>query len=1007
MKKLFKRSVWTLLTVFFALIMAIVIVASYVVLPFSFWIDDFFDVTRYVLVDDGDSENQDTQYFKSDYAVKDENGNLVLTTNEQGLKKQTFDNIAMREHSEDVAERVVEEGSVLLWNKNNALPLEKGAKISNFGVTSTDWNCIGVGSGGVSLNTKPELKSVFESRGLQINDTLISALKTGARLGYGISLYDVKEMPWNKYSASAVNSISSYGDAAVFTVSRYLGEGGDASNHVTTSDDGYYLSFSRDECSVIEGLLQLRQEGKIKKIILVINSANAMSLNYIKNYDIDACLWVGYGGTASLDGLADLLVGNANPSGHLTDTWVYDAMSVPANQNFGNFTFSEMIDGVPESGKVSNEKINAFVVYKEGIYVGYRYYETRYEDTVLGGRKADSTAGVKAGSGNWSYGDEVAYTFGYGASYTTFEYSDYSVKKSGTDYEITMTIKNTGDVAGKEVMQIYLQKPYTEYDVKNHVEKSAVELVGFEKTKLLESGESQTLTVTVSEYEFKSYDSYGAGTYILEKGDYYLAAGKDAHDALNNILAAKGYTAANGMDADGDKNLSYKITYSNDDFETYSVSPFTGAKIENQFDNADINRYDGMAGQSVTYLSRSNWEATYPTGTMLACNTEIIAKDLSYERDVENNPDDEMPIYDTVTSKYGKLSLIQLMDVPYNDPLWDDLLNQMTFEEQVDFVKSCAGGGAGSIAAPGDKQGDGPCGLDRGSLSDLDSRMAFPCNAIVASTFNKELAEELGEAFGNEMLHYGYTALYGLTANIHRSAFCGRNYEYYSEDGFLSGAITSAESKGLRNKGIMLFTKHFALNDMETNRQGVTTWANEQSIREIYLKAFETGITDGYTNGLMTSFNRIGAVWSGLHKGLLTNVLRGEWGFIGITITDACGTLPYMGGTDSIHAAGLIAGQDAWMGNMTSTALDQYKDNATVCLALRETAHRIAYTQLHSASMNGVSSNTHVEYVTPAWEKAIVAAEIASGVLAALCLGMTAVCWILWYKEKRRNAENK
>lgn len=998
-RKLFKRSVWTLLTVFFALLFAIIVVAGQIASTYLMWVDKYFNAERYKLVAGESLDDEEYQYYLSDYAVRDEDGKLVFLDVE-GVKRQTFDKQALFDNSMDVCERVDEEGSVLLWNKNNALPLAQGARVSNFGVGNLWWKYHGGGSGFVDIGSEPQIKDALESRGFAVNNSMLTLTKT-LRAGYGVNSEAAKEIPWEKLNSSALGNVEkvvgNYNDAAIFTIQRYASEGRDMTAWESDAVDGSLISFTKAECSVIEGLQQLKQSGKIKKIILLINAANALSLNYIKDYDIDACLWVGYGGSASLNAVADLLAGNANPSGHLTDTWVYDAKSAPANQNYGKYEFAQK-DGLPASssgtGSTSND---SYVVYQEGIYVGYRYYETRYEDLVIGGRSADCSAGVVAGSGKWSYNGEVAYPFGYGSSYTTFGYSGYSVKKSGSNYQVTMTVKNTGTVAGKEVMQVYLQKPYTEYDVQNGIEKSAVELVGFEKTKLLAPGESQSLTVTVPEYEFKSYDANNKKTYILEKGDYYLSAGKNAHDALNNILAAKGYTTADGMDYDGNKDFAYKTNYSRDDFETYSVSPFTNERITNRFDNADINKYEGTEGQEITYLSRNNWENTYPSPVALTCNSQKMISDMQYEQTVENNPEDEMPVYNTVTSEYGQISLIQLRDLPYDSPLWDDLLNQMTYEEQAEFVKRTAAA-ATSVSAPGAGATDGPCGTKDGGQKE---HTAFPCNPITASTFNKELVEELGRAFGMEILNLWGTGLFGLGANIHRSAFCGRAWEYFSEDSFLTGVMDSVESKGLRSMGAILYTKHFALNDQETNRHGVTTWANEQAIREIYLKAFETGITEGNNNGLMTGFNRIGCTWTGLHKGLLTDVLRTEWGFTGVTLTDTP-VKDYMGAAaNSIYAAGVIAGQGSWLGAVNED-MSAFKDNATFCIALREAVHRSLYTRLYSNAMNGFSSSTRVDIITPAWEKAILAFEIISGIIMGACLGMTVACWVFWYRDERK-----
>ncbi len=1024
MNKVFKRSVWTLLTVFFALFFAIMLTASAIAAQYTSWIDSFFGVSRYRLVETGNVDEVDSQYFKSDFAVKDESGNLVLN-GESGVKKQTYDLDAMRKNSLQVAERVGEEGSVLMWNHDNALPLKEGDKISALGVSSQNWLFHGTGSGEVSFE-QPSFTDALTSRRLEVNPQIAKTMKL-ASIGYGRSWqqyngedyrktcinYNVGEVPWNVLNSTVYGSMESgiteYGDAVIYPVSRSGGEGSDTNMfEKTNTSDGKYLQFTTDELSFIEKLIELKKDGKIKKIVLLLNTATFMPLGDIAEYrdDIDACLWVGVGGAASLEYVSDLLVGNANPSGHFTDTWIYDAMSAPANENFGDFTFTEH----PDLGKLDfyKNKVNKYIVYQEGIYVGYRYYETRYEDLVLKAGNADSQKGVKAGEGKWSYFGEVAYPFGYGGSYTTFAHSDFKVeRRKDGDYEVSVTVKNTGERAGKDVVQIYLQKPYTEYDRANGIEKSAVELVGFAKTNELGVGASETVKIVVDDYEFKSYDSNGKGTYILEKGDYYLAAGTDAHDALNNILAAKGKTKADGMDADGNKNFVYAININKDDFETYSVSPFTNAQIKNLFDDADVNRYEGTQDQKITYLSRSDWDKTYPSAVSLKATNEKMVADLDPNGTFEEDPNAKMPSYETVSAEYGKLTLIQLKGVPYNDPLWEALLDQMTFQEQVNMLRLGARNmaGATSIAAPGYKADDGPCGMhaDKVQTYGLDNNMAFPSNTLVGASYNRELAVELGEAFAMEIMAVERVQTYGTAVNIHRSAYSGRNWEYYSEDGFLTGEMGTEVNRGLSQNGIILCTKHFALNDQEVNRAGVTVWANEQSIRELYVKGFEKGVTEGVTNCIMSSFNRIGCTWAGRHKGLLTDLLRGEWGFTGFTETDSPQG-PHMSGTGALIASGVVAGTDVWMGSVGANALDDYKDNATVCQALRQATHRNLSIMLGSAAMNGITSSTTTEYVVPGWEKAIIALEIVSGILAFACLAMVATSWVLWYRNNRANA---
>lgn len=1008
--KIFKRSVWTIAALFFAILMVIFIVATDAVVPYQGMIDRHFNVRRTFLVTDEKDKDEDTEYYKAKYSM-----------DLDGHKK-------MQAEALDVSGRVNEEGIVLMWNKNDALPLDakEEQNVSTFGVHALShadssgkivdlWVYHGTGSANVDLRQNvgiledegldigPRLTRSLERRGFSYNQAVLDAtwnhLEDKANPnGYDAVISGAKrtrpEVPWDKLQGDANDpigaTVSTYNDVAIYTVGRHTGEGGHLSAELNLTDA---------EKSVLKGLSDLRAQNKIKKVILVIAFPNAMNMNTFKDYNIDACLWAGYGGNTATEALADILVGNANPSGHLPDTWVYDIASAPAIVNFGDYSYggnNAGIDNDPDNG----ERNDRYIVYQEGIYVGYRYYETRYEDSVLGNRNANSAKGVAAGKDAWKYGAEVAYPFGYGGSYTTFAYSNYSVTKDDRDYKVTVTVTNTGSRAGKDAVQIYLQKPYTEYDEKKGIEKASVELVGYAKTKLLDPSDSHTLTVTVPEYEFKSYDAYGEKTYILEKGDYYLAAGTDAHNALNNILAAKGRKISDGMDGEGNKDLVYKTNYWWDDFNVYSESPAKAA-VTNRFDDADINLYAGTKGQKIKYLSRKDWNDTYPTAAVsLSATTEIVAA-LKYKQEIPDDPGAVMPVRDTVTSEYGKLNLIQLKDVPFADPLWDDLLNQMTFEEQLELLKG-SGMAVESVAAPDADVYDGPCGVRDNFLGDLGARMAFPCSPIVAATFNDELIEEMAGSFAEVIAHFEMAGIWGVSSNIHRLPNNGRNWEYYSEDGFLSGKMTAAETRALTDNGIIVYTKHFALNEMEKNRNGVNTWANEQTIREVYLKAFEAGITEAKGTGIMTSFNRIGCTWTGSHEGLLSGVLRKEWGFIGVTATDWC-TFKYMGvDNPGILVNAVLAGQDEWIANIVLDQLDQYKDNATFGIALRESAHRNLYTRVHTRAMNGVGTNTRVVFVTPAWQNAISVVAVVAGVLMGVCLVLTATSWVLWFLRKRK-----
>ena len=1047
LKKVFKRSLWTMLTVFFGILFAIVLVGANIADGFQAGINGFFGINPYQQVQVGESSGKGTDYYKSDYTKKDVDGNTIYEKDSDNIWHAVYDDEAMRKNSQEVALQAAVEGSVLLWNNGGALPLAENSRVSMFGVSSVNYVFLGDGSGGMSVNPPDPFRNVFPKYGLQYNTDLFLAY-TGLVGTYKRGWRNPNEAPWSAV-ASAVESSVSATDTAVMIISRVAGEQSDIlpSGNDTFLDDKNYLDITQDEKDVIDNLVQMRKENKLSKVVLLINSDNAMQFEHIKSLGIDACVWVGQAGTMSYEQIAAVLSGRGDysVSGKLPDTFAYNNYSAPANVNFGDnsWTESPLIDSNPNNAAymTNNDK---YIVYQEGIYVGYRYYETRYEDAVIGRGAATGTAGVTSGGGAWNYSDEVAYPFGYGGSYTDFTYGDYNVEKNNDgDYEVSLTITNSGtEYSGKEALQVYLQKPYTDYDKnpEHRIEKSAVELVGFAKTKNLAPNERDTLTVTVKAEEFKAYDAYGQKTYILEAGDYYLAVGTNAHDALNNILAAKGYTTAQGMDYNGKAELAHKIQIENDDFVKYNTSTHTGAEITNRFDDADINLYAGTADQKIKYLSRSDWQGTYPAdgGVKLKCVNDIMVEDMKYGHPVEAKENDEMPKYEQVTYEAGTLTIAMLMDLEFDDPLWQDLLNQMTVEEQQFLISYGLNNlaGAASVGAPGLLSRDGPAGLKANNPT-LKSTFSFPSEVVLAATFDAELVENVGKAFGMEILHAGFTVIYGPGGCIHRSAYSGRNWEYFSEDGVLSGKMLAAETKGLQKYGVIVETKHYALNDTETNRYGIATFANEQAMRDVYLRAFEIAVTEGKMNGVMSSFNRIGCTWSGAHKGLLSDVLRGEWGFDGIVETDSCtgSTGKYVRHMCSIHAKaeGLMAGNDIWMcasgseefmidhksdhedfeqsppsGKITADDIFadvSYLNNPTVMLALRESCHRILYAQLHSNAMNGMDASTRIYKVRVWWQKLLDAFGITFGILTGIFALMAITSFIVntvWFKEKFR-----
>jgi beta-glucosidase len=649
---------------------------------------------------------------------------------------------------------------------------------------------------------------------------------------------------------------------------------------------------------------------------------------------------------------------------------------------------------------------------------------------------ASATTGVKNGNGNWSYADEVAYPFGYGLSYTTFELGDYKVEEKAGDYNgsfnVSFTVKNTGTVAGKTPVGIYLQKPYTEYDkaAAHPVEKSAIELVGFIKTDLLAGGETKKYTVSVQGSSFKSYDTYGKGTYILEKGDYYLAAGFDAHEALNNILAAKGYKSSDGMvdslgnPANGNKELTYKKTIATDDFKIFSTSEWSGYEIKNQLSNADTNLYAGTADQKVTYLSRNDWKSTYPSPVSMKCVNDIMVADMKYSHDVDWGTA-EMPVMDTVTvpdtwfeennielaeGQEKKLTLAMMNGLDYDDEAWDYLLDQMNWSE---MQKMLCGGyltlqGATSVGAPGGIADDGSSGAPRNAESlgrkmACDSIMSFPIETLQAQTWDTDLVNRMGVAFGHECLHNNIAELYAPVANMHRSAYGGRNWETYSEDPVLSGEMLTAECSGIQSKGVIVNAKHFAINDQEINRCGLSTWFNEQTAREIYLRTFELGINQANIKSLMASFPRFGTRWCGQYSGLMTEILRKEWNFKGFVETDSAFNQQYMtynqnGGT--ARAEGLVAGVDFWMDGSPSEQFSAFSNNAVVVNAAREACHRMLYVQCYSIVINGMTTTSTVVYETPYWESMIAQAKFGFGAVTTVCFVLSIASFIVGGKKK-------
>ncbi|MBR2311192.1 MAG: glycoside hydrolase family 3 C-terminal domain-containing protein [Oscillospiraceae bacterium] len=885
-----------------------------------------------------ENEDPNANYFELDYKTDDER----LTA------------------GKDVCYQVEAEGAALLMN-NGALPLKEGAKVSTLSTSSVNIVYGGTGSGNVDASKADSLKVALEKSGLVVNPTLWEFYTTGAGAAYSrdagagetaalMGSFNIGEAPWSVYTDDVKNSIAEYGDAVIVTLSRIGGEGADAKGAKPGEEN--YLALDQNEKDMMAAAAQLKKDGKIKSIVVLINTSNPLQVDFLKEneYGVDAVLWIGGVGAYGTNAVTDILAGKVNPSGSLVDTYCYDNFSAPAMKNAVPVVYGGY------DGKNIPDYAETYLIYQEGIYVGYKYYETRYEDFVMGTEK----------TGTYAYGDDVAFPFGYGLSYTKFDYSAMAVVYNAeTDqFEVSVTVTNSGDVKGKETVQIYAQSPYTAYDKENKVEKAAVQLVGFGKTAVLEPGASETVTVLVDKRDLASYDAYGAKTYILDAGDYYLTVATDAHNAVNNILAAKGFTpetTENRMDAAGKADLTYQYVQDAFDAETYATSA-NGTKIENQLSLADPNLYEGTKDQNVTWLSRSDWEGTYPSDEQIVLQlTELLIKDLQQMRyDPANYEAAEMP---TLGADNG-LKLVEMIGLDYDDPKWESLLDQLTYDEMVSLIGDSFHWRmpAESVQAPGSRDENGPQGLTVtlfGSTLGVDTT-AFTSEDVMAATFNTELMYQVGKVIGNDCLAADVSCLYGPGANMHRMPYGGRNFEYYSEDGFLSGEICAAEVKGIQEKGVDVVIKHFALNDSEQDRIGLGVWLNEQAAREIYLKAYQAAFEEAGANGVMTAYTRWGAVWSGGVKGLMTNIMRKEWGNNGMSITDNVIT-PMVTGADGVLAG--VTTYDAMLPNINNE-LPGYENDAVIVNAMREACHHNLYALANSSAMNGIGPDTVIKAQT-------------------------------------------
>lgn len=753
------------------------------------------------------------------------------------------------EASKKLVEQIEGEGAVLLENKDAVLPLdvknEKESNINVFGWSSVDLVHGGGGSSSKNMGEVVTLLDGLENAGFHVNQELVDFYKgfdyerkTSSTPGVFVYDFNPYEAPVEEYSEELLQNAREFSDVALIVLTRQGGEDGelpmDMSEWGGTSEQ-HYLELSDTERDMIE---MVKAQG-YKKVIAVINSSHAMELGFLEEEGIDGAIWIGGPGANGCDAIGKIMSGEVNPSGRLADTYAYDVTSSPAYYNAGAFYYKNAPVVVKANNPPSKDvdTYHSFVDYAEGIYVGYRYYETRWIDNETGICDEES------------YQNVVQYPFGYGLSYTDFEQkiTDYQADDKTITMDVTVT--NTGNAAGKDVVQVYYTAPYTI----GGIEKSHVVLGAFDKTEILKPGESETVTLTMNIEDMASYDYVNAKSWVLEAGDYEIKLMNNSHD----VIDSKTYTVDSTMTFDeNNKRSSDNI--------------------------AATNQFDDMTyGEDITYVSRADWEGTLPTERTKdrEASKELIAQieDTSVEDDTSAEP---------IVVKDNGLEFKDMKGVAYDDPKWDKLIEQISVEEMTNLI------GIGgyltqeipSINKQQTVEVEGPLGMN--SFMNGIAGVKYPSEVVLASTWNVDLAKAMGECVGQECKVQGYDGIMAPAMNLHRTPFSGRNFEYYSEDAYLSGMMGAYEVRGYNEKGVNTFLKHFALNDQETNRNGVSVWANEQAARELYFKPFELSVKLGESQGVMSSFNRLGTTWAGASYPLLTTVLRDEWGFEGAVVSD-------------------------------------------------------------------------------------------------------------------------
>lgn len=980
-----------------AIFLVLAIVATGACSYFSGVLDTYIGVGEPIVSTKPGAENWDSQYYKTDYP-----------------NAEAIDSAAKATTKE-----IAGEGITLLKNSNSALPLSS-KNISLFGRRSVDTVWGGTGSGAGDAGQCTSIADAFTAEGFKVNETLLKMyadnldkveLAENSMDKPAGRTYYIGEFPQSYYTSSVTSSYASYQDAAVVVFGRQGGEGMDfctdlkgsltagetAMSSSVAETKNYEAGQHQLELSREEKDLLVHVEENFDTVIVLINSSNVMELGDLENDEnVDAIVWMAYPGSRGTVALAEILSGKINPSGHTVDTWPADLTADPTFPNTTTVAYSN-VDG-------SNARETSYMVeYEEGIYVGYRYYETA------------------AAEGTIDYDSAVVYPFGHGLSYTTFTQAIKNAEESDGTINVTATVTNTGTVAGKDVVQVYYHAPYS-----GAVEKAEIVLAGYAKTDLLAPGESKDYTVSFAVEDMASYDYKDKGCYVLDAGTYTISVRRNSHE-LYGENCTWDYIVADAVVYDASNPRQTEINAQIGEYVNLSAEAKAALTVM-----AAVNRFDDMSAHFVDYtdstanngaganFTRADFAASFPktpTAADLKASDQVIAALGDYKPDYYDSSD-QMP----ATGANNGLAAVALRGLAYDDPKWDQLLDQMTAKQMASLIYAGNQGTAavGSISLPKTTATDGPAGLKQyGGLGMGVSGNFNCCGTLVAATWNVELAEAYGNAVGNEAVQAGADAWYAPGLDMHRTAFGGRNFEYYSEDPLVSGRTCAGTIQGAANKGFVCYFKHFALNDVEEHREdnAPCVWANEQAVRELYLKAFEIAIKEPVmevkylnengemqtktmrgTTGVMSSFNRIGATWTGGSKALCTDVLRGEWGFIGSVITD------YNDEPQMHVEQGVVAGNDLMLANETTLA-SKFTDtnNPSTVKAMRQAVKNIVYSIVNSNAVNGLSDATTVTYGIAPWRIALYAADAALVVLAGVFI---AVGVVMAKKAAKKNAAN-